>query len=175
MTSPQPDQGTPFLVHARIVRGAVRSAALATAVTSTLTWAPTATAQPTEPTPPVSTAPTETPALDAGSIAITKTDSAGDPLAGASFLLLDPAGQEVGRGKTDARGKLTLRFPGGLDRCRPGSPCPASLIVFGGSPGEADVQLSCGLAHQLSGALPTHAIGRPSLLRPQCGSSIEVS
>ncbi|MGA4844816.1 hypothetical protein ACOBQB_00375 [Streptomyces sp. G5(2025)] len=28
-------------------------------------------------------------------------------------------------------------------------------------------------AHQSSGALPTHAIGRPSLVRPQCGSSIE--
>lgn len=30
-------------------------------------------------------------------------------------------------------------------------------------------------AHQSSDALPTHAIGLPSLLRPQCGSSIEVS
>ncbi|MET8218803.1 SpaA isopeptide-forming pilin-related protein [Streptomyces hirsutus] len=97
-------------MHARIVRGAVRSAALATAVTGTLTWAPTATAQPAEPTPSASTAPAETPAPDAGSVAITKTDPVGDPLAGASFLLLDTAGQEVGRGKTDARGKLT--FPG---------------------------------------------------------------
>lgn len=29
--------------------------------------------------------------------------------------------------------------------------------------------------HQSPGALPTHAIGCPSLLWPQCGSSIEVS
>ncbi|MEV0691278.1 SpaA isopeptide-forming pilin-related protein [Streptomyces sp. NPDC050388] len=101
-------------MHARMIRGAVRSAALATAVTGTLTWAPTATAQSAEPTPSASTAPAETPveapAPDAGSITITKTDPVGDPLAGASFLLLDTTGQEVGRGKTDARGKLT--FPG---------------------------------------------------------------
>lgn len=31
------------------------------------------------------------------------------------------------------------------------------------------------VAHQSLGMLPTHAIGRPSPLRPQCGSSIEVS
>ncbi|MGQ4388886.1 hypothetical protein [Streptomyces sp. SAS_270] len=30
-------------------------------------------------------------------------------------------------------------------------------------------------AYQSSSALPTHAIGCPSLLRPQCGASIEVS
>ncbi|WP_327732692.1 hypothetical protein OG749_01345 [Streptomyces nojiriensis] len=30
-------------------------------------------------------------------------------------------------------------------------------------------------AHQSSGALATQPIGWPSLLRPQCGSSIEVS
>lgn len=69
-------------MHARIVRGAIRSAALATAMTGTLTWAPTATAQSAEPTPSASTASTETPAPDAGSVAITKTDPAGDPLAG---------------------------------------------------------------------------------------------
>ncbi|MFE5094589.1 SpaA isopeptide-forming pilin-related protein [Streptomyces sp. NPDC056638] len=95
-------------MHARIVRGAVRSAALAAAVTGTLTWAPAATAQSAEPTPSASTAPTETPAPDAGSVAITKKDPAGDPLAGASFLLLDTAGQEAGRGTTDAQGKLTF-------------------------------------------------------------------
>ncbi|MFD5492578.1 SpaA isopeptide-forming pilin-related protein [Streptomyces sp. NPDC127091] len=95
-------------MHARIVRGAVRSAALATAVTGTLAWAPTATAQSAEPAPSASTAPLETPAPDAGNVAVTKTDPVGDPLAGVSFLLLDTAGQEVGRGKTDARGKLTF-------------------------------------------------------------------
>ncbi|MEU3299758.1 SpaA isopeptide-forming pilin-related protein [Streptomyces sp. NPDC006678] len=95
-------------MHARIVRGAVRSAALAAAVTGTLSWAPTATAQSAEPTPSASTALTEIPAPDAGSVAITKKDPAGDPLAGASFLLLDTAGKEAGRGKTDAQGKLTF-------------------------------------------------------------------
>ncbi|MFD5111725.1 SpaA isopeptide-forming pilin-related protein [Streptomyces sp. NPDC058391] len=95
-------------MHARIVRGTVRSAALAAAVTGTLTWAPAATAQSAEPTPSASTAPTEAPAPDAGSVAITKKDPVGDPLAGASFLLLDTAGQEAGRGKTDAQGKLTF-------------------------------------------------------------------
>ncbi|WP_326812327.1 SpaA isopeptide-forming pilin-related protein [Streptomyces scopuliridis] len=95
-------------MHVRIVRGAVRSAALAAAVTGTLTWAPAATAQPSEPTPSASAAPAETPAPDAGSIAITKKDAAGDVLPGAAFLLLDSTGQEAGRGKTDAQGKLTF-------------------------------------------------------------------
>ncbi|MEU9735233.1 prealbumin-like fold domain-containing protein [Streptomyces sp. NPDC048002] len=45
-----------------------------------------------------------------GSIAITTKDTTGDILPGAAFLLLDSAGQEAGRGKTDTQGKLT--FPG---------------------------------------------------------------
>ncbi|MFB7481927.1 SpaA isopeptide-forming pilin-related protein [Streptomyces anulatus] len=95
-------------MHARIIRRAIRSAALAAAVTGTLTWAPSATAQSTEPTPSSSQAPTENSAPEAGSIAITKKDPAGDLLAGAEFLLLDAAGQEAGRGKTDAQGELTF-------------------------------------------------------------------
>ncbi|QNE74512.1 SpaA isopeptide-forming pilin-related protein [Streptomyces finlayi] len=106
-------------MHARIVRGAVRSAALAAAVTGTLTWAPTASAQPSEPTPSASTSPIETPAPDAGSIAITKKDTAGDVLSGAAFLLLDATGQETGRGKTDAQGKLTFPdLPPGIYRLK---------------------------------------------------------
>jgi LPXTG-motif cell wall-anchored protein len=92
-------------VHARFVRSA---AALAVAVTGTLTWAPAASAQPSEPTPSASTVPAETPAPDAGSVEITTKDTAGDALPGAAFLLLDSAGQEAGRGKTDAQGKLTF-------------------------------------------------------------------
>ncbi|HET6858565.1 MAG TPA: SpaA isopeptide-forming pilin-related protein [Streptomyces sp.] len=97
-------------MHARIVRGAVRSAAIAAAVTGTLAWAPAATAQPSEPTPPAPTAPAKRPAPEAGSIVITKKDAGGDVLPGAAFLLLDATGQEAARGKTDAQGKLT--FPG---------------------------------------------------------------
>jgi hypothetical protein len=76
-------------------------------VTGTLTWAPTATAQPTtEPTP--FAAVTDTPESDAGSVAIPKKDPAGDVLEGAAFLLLDATGQEAGTGKTDAQGELTF-------------------------------------------------------------------
>lgn len=108
MTYPPPDQGVPLLVHARFVRGAGRSAAIAAALTATLTCATAATAQPSEPTPTASTAPAGTPAPDAGSVAITKKDTAGDVLPGAAFLLLDSTGQEAGRGKTDAQGTLTF-------------------------------------------------------------------
>ncbi|MEH0507306.1 SpaA isopeptide-forming pilin-related protein [Streptomyces scabiei] len=91
-------------MHARFVR----SAAVAVMVTGTLAWAPAASAQPSEPVPLASAAPGETPAPDAGSVEITAKDTAGDALPGAVFLLLDSAGQEAGRGKTDAQGKLTF-------------------------------------------------------------------
>ncbi|MCX4482330.1 SpaA isopeptide-forming pilin-related protein [Streptomyces cellulosae] len=91
-------------MHARLVRSA---AALAVAAAGTLTWAPAASAEPTEPTPSASAA-AETPAPEAGSVEITTKDTAGDALPGAVFLLLDSAGQEAGRGTTDAQGKLTF-------------------------------------------------------------------
>ncbi|MFJ4800858.1 MSCRAMM family protein [Streptomyces murinus] len=74
----------------------------------TLTWAPAATAQPSEPTPSSPATVTESPALNVGSIAITTKDTIGDALAGAEFLLLNSGGQEAGRGKTDGQGKLTF-------------------------------------------------------------------
>ncbi|MFI8440163.1 SpaA isopeptide-forming pilin-related protein [Streptomyces rochei] len=89
-------------MHARLVRSA---AALAVAAAGTLTWAPAASAEPSEPTPSASA---ETPAPDAGSVEITTKDTAGDALPGAVFLLLDSAGQEAGHGTTDAQGKLTF-------------------------------------------------------------------
>lgn len=95
-------------MHAHLVRGAVRSVAVAAAVTCTLTWAPAANAQPSEPTPSASATAADTPAPDAGSVEITTRDTAGDVLPGAAFLLLDSAGQEAGHGTTDAQGKLTL-------------------------------------------------------------------
>ncbi|GJF20968.1 collagen binding domain-containing protein [Streptomyces sp. HO565] len=91
-------------MHAHLVRSA---AAIAVAAAGTLTWAPAASAEPTEPTPSASAA-AETPAADAGSVEITTRDTAGDALPGAVFLLLDSAGQEAGHGKTDAQGKLTF-------------------------------------------------------------------
>jgi hypothetical protein len=98
-------QGVLFLVHARFVRSA---AAIALAAAGTLTWAPVASAEPSEPTPSASAAPAETPAPNAGSVEITAKDRAGDSLPGAAFLLLDSTGQEVGRGQSDAQGKLTF-------------------------------------------------------------------
>ncbi|MCX4531025.1 SpaA isopeptide-forming pilin-related protein [Streptomyces sp. NBC_01669] len=91
-------------MHARFVR----PAAVAAAVAGTLSWAPAASAQPSEPTPSASAASAETPAPDVGSVEITTKDTAGDALPGAAFLLLDSTGQEAGQGKTDAQGKLTF-------------------------------------------------------------------
>ncbi|WP_217550090.1 collagen binding domain-containing protein [Streptomyces sp. GbtcB6] len=91
-------------MHARVVR----SAAVAVAVTATLSWAPAASAQPSRPAPSGSSAPAETAAPDAGSVEITTKDAAGDVVPSAVFLLLDSAGQETGRGKTDAQGKVTF-------------------------------------------------------------------
>ncbi|NEB01936.1 SpaA isopeptide-forming pilin-related protein [Streptomyces sp. SID13726] len=95
-------------MHPRFVRGAVRTAAVAAAVTGTLSWAPSATAQPSEPTSSASVAPAQTPAPDAGGVEITVKDTAGDVLPGAAFLLLDSAGQEAGRGTTGTQGKLAF-------------------------------------------------------------------
>ncbi|MET9761811.1 SpaA isopeptide-forming pilin-related protein [Streptomyces sp. NPDC006372] len=92
-------------MHARLVPSA---AAVAVMAAGTLTWAPAASAEPSEPTPSASAASAETPAPDAGSVEMTAKDAAGDPLPGAVFLLLDSTGQENGRGKTDAQGKLTF-------------------------------------------------------------------
>ncbi|MEU8729394.1 SpaA isopeptide-forming pilin-related protein [Streptomyces tendae] len=90
-------------MHARLVRSA---AAVAVAAAGTLTWAPAASAEPAEPTPSASAAPAETPAPNAGSVEITTQDTAEDALPGAAFLLLDSAGQEAGRGQSDAQGKV---------------------------------------------------------------------
>ncbi|MFE6977026.1 SpaA isopeptide-forming pilin-related protein [Streptomyces sp. NPDC057682] len=92
-------------MHIRFGRSA---AALVIAAASTLVWVPTANAEPSDPTPSF-TAVAETPTPDAGSVEITTKDTAGGVLSGASFLLLDSAGQEAARGRTDASGKLTFR------------------------------------------------------------------
>ncbi|MFJ6017294.1 SpaA isopeptide-forming pilin-related protein [Streptomyces sp. NPDC092952] len=92
-------------MHARLLRFA---AAVAIAAAGTLTWAPAASAEASETPPPASAAPAETPAPDAGTVEITTKDTAGDPVPGATFLLLDSAGQEAGRGQTDAQGRVTI-------------------------------------------------------------------
>ncbi|WP_275466840.1 LAETG motif-containing sortase-dependent surface protein [Streptomyces noursei] len=95
-------------MHARIARGAAGSVAPAAALTAALAWAPTATAQSPQPASSSSTAAGETPEPEAGGVAITTKDPAGDALPGAAFLLLDSAGQQAGSGKTDAQDQLDL-------------------------------------------------------------------
>ncbi|MGW2721115.1 SpaA isopeptide-forming pilin-related protein [Streptomyces sp. NPDC001492] len=84
--------------------------AVAATVTGSLSWAPTASAQNTDPTPSASTSPTPRNAAEpeTGGVAILKKDPAGDVLAGASFTLLDSAGTEAATGKTDTQGKLAF-------------------------------------------------------------------
>lgn len=84
-------------------------APLAVALTGTLLWAPAVSAQTPEPVPSTS-APTGSGPSDAetGGVRILKKDPGGDVLAGAAFTLLDNLGKEVGKGTTDARGRLTF-------------------------------------------------------------------
>ncbi|MFF4363455.1 SpaA isopeptide-forming pilin-related protein [Streptomyces sp. NPDC001604] len=84
--------------------------AVAATVTGSLSWAPTASAQSTDPTPSASTSPTPRNAAEpeTGGVAILKKDPTGDVLAGASFTLLDSAGTETATGKTDTQGKLAF-------------------------------------------------------------------
>ncbi|MFD9224911.1 collagen binding domain-containing protein [Streptomyces sp. NPDC060064] len=84
--------------------------AVAAAVTGSLSWAPTASAHSTDPTPSASTSSTPRNAAEAetGGVAILKKDPGGDVLAGASFTLFDSAGKEAANGKTDAQGKLAF-------------------------------------------------------------------
>ncbi|WP_327352813.1 SpaA isopeptide-forming pilin-related protein [Streptomyces sp. NBC_01304] len=85
--------------------------AVAAAVTGNLSWAPTASAQSTEPTPSTSTSSTPRNAAEAetGGVAILKKDPGGDVLGGASFTLFDSAGKEAANGKTDAQGQLAFK------------------------------------------------------------------
>ncbi|MFE1836448.1 SpaA isopeptide-forming pilin-related protein [Streptomyces sviceus] len=84
--------------------------AVAATVTGSLSWAPTASAQSTDPTPSASMSSTPRNAAEAetGGVAILKKDPGGDVLAGASFTLFDSAGKQAANGKTDARGKLAF-------------------------------------------------------------------
>lgn len=85
--------------------------AVAATVTGSLSWAPTAAAQSTDPTPSASTSSTPHNAAEpeTGGVAILKKDPGGDVLVGASFTLFDSAGKETAKGTTDAQGKLAFK------------------------------------------------------------------
>ncbi|WP_435217961.1 SpaA isopeptide-forming pilin-related protein [Streptomyces sp. bgisy034] len=87
------------------------AAAVAATVTGSFAWAPTASAQSTDPTPSSSTSSTPRNAAEAetGGVAILKKDPGGDVLAGASFTLFDTAGKQAASGKTDAQGQLAFK------------------------------------------------------------------
>ncbi|WP_405729196.1 SpaA isopeptide-forming pilin-related protein [Streptomyces sp. NBC_00028] len=95
----------------RFARTLPVAVAVAATVTGSLSWAPTASAQSTDPTPPESTSPAPRNAgeSETGGVAILKKDPGGDVLAGASFALFDSAGKEAASGKTDAQGKLAFQ------------------------------------------------------------------
>ncbi|MEU0305315.1 MSCRAMM family protein [Streptomyces cyaneofuscatus] len=105
----------------------------ATVAGSSLSWAPAASAQSTEPTPSTSATPTPKNAAETepGGVAILKTDPGGDVLAGAAFTLFDSAGKEAASGKTDAQGQLALKdlTPGvyRLKETSSGSPLHATV------------------------------------------------
>ncbi|MBC9719244.1 LPXTG cell wall anchor domain-containing protein [Streptomyces sp. TRM66268-LWL] len=95
----------------RSARTLPAAVAVAATVTGSLSWAPTASAQSTGPTPSASTSSTPRNATEpeTGGVVILKKDPGGDVLAGAAFALFDSAGKEAANGKTDAQGKLAFK------------------------------------------------------------------
>lgn len=94
----------------RSARTLPAAVAVAATVTGSLSWAPTASALSTDPSPSASTsaAPRNAAEAEAGGVAILKKDPGGDVLAGASFALFDSAGKETASGKTDTQGQLAF-------------------------------------------------------------------
>ncbi|MEU1477142.1 SpaA isopeptide-forming pilin-related protein [Streptomyces sp. NPDC005760] len=72
----------------------------------TVSLAPAAAAQTSEPTPSTSIVPLS--AAETGGVTILKKDPGGDVLPGASFTLLDSAGQQAASGETNADGQLAF-------------------------------------------------------------------
>lgn len=95
----------------RSARTLPAAVAVVATVTGSLSWAPTASAQSTDPTPSASTsaAPRNAAEAETGGVAIVKKDPGGDVLAGASFALFDSAGKETASGKTDTQGQLAFQ------------------------------------------------------------------
>ncbi|MEU3963247.1 carboxypeptidase regulatory-like domain-containing protein [Streptomyces buecherae] len=86
----------------------LHSVAVTATALGALTWAPAASAEPSEATSTPSTAPARTPAPDTGSVEITVKDTAGHALPAAAIVLVNSAGQEAGGGQTDSRGRLSV-------------------------------------------------------------------
>lgn len=95
----------------RSARTLPAAVAVAATVTGSLSWAPTASAESTDPTPSSSTsaAPRNAAEAETGGVAILKKDPGGGLLAGASFTLFDSAGKETASGKTNAQGQLAFK------------------------------------------------------------------
>jgi len=94
-------------LRTRSARRLPAAAVTVAAMTGTVSLAPPASAQTPEPTPSTSTAPLN--AAETGGVTILKKDPGGDILAGATFTLLDSAGQQAASGKTNADGQLAFK------------------------------------------------------------------
>lgn len=94
-------------MRTRSTRRLPAAAITVAAVTGTVSLAPPASAQTPEPTPSTTIAPLN--AAETGGVTILKRDPGGDVLAGATFTLLDSAGQQAASGKTNAEGQLAFK------------------------------------------------------------------
>lgn len=94
-------------MRTRSARRLPAAAITVAAVTGTVSLAPTASAQTPGPTPSTTIAPLN--AAETGGVTILKKDPGGDVLAGATFTLLDFAGQQAASGKTNAEGQLAFK------------------------------------------------------------------
>jgi hypothetical protein len=94
-------------LRTRSARRLPAAAVTVAVMTGTVALAPAASAQTPEPTPSTSTAWLN--AAETGGVTILKKDPGGDVLAGASFILLDSAGQQAASGKTDVDGQLAFK------------------------------------------------------------------
>jgi LPXTG-motif cell wall-anchored protein len=104
-------------LHTRSARRLPATAVTIAAVASTVSLAPAAVAQTSEPTPSTSAVPLS--AAETGGVTILKKDPGGDVLVGASFTLLDSEGQQAASGETNADGQLVFEdLPPGVYRLK---------------------------------------------------------
>ncbi|MEU9398016.1 SpaA isopeptide-forming pilin-related protein [Streptomyces sp. NPDC048324] len=104
-------------MHTRSARRLPAAAVTLAAVAGTVSLAPAAAAQTSEPTPSTSAAPLS--AAETGGVTILKKDPGGDVFPGASFTLLDSAGQQAASGETNTDGQLAFEdLPPGVYRLK---------------------------------------------------------